>query len=50
MARIDPKTGEPITDDPDQESELDRGARQKGDPGLEGASETGGGNLSEKKE
>jgi hypothetical protein len=49
MARIDPKTDEPITDDPDQESEFDRGGRKEGDPGLKGASSTGGGNVSEKK-
>ena len=49
MARIDPKTGEPITDAPDQESDLDRGAKLEGDPALKGASETGGANVSEKK-
>lgn len=49
MARIDPKTGEPITDAPEQASDADRGGKQEGDPALKGASSTGGRNPSEKK-
>ena len=48
MARIDPKTGEPMTDAPEQASDADRGAKREGDPALKGASSTGGHNPSEK--
>ena len=50
MAKIDPKTGEPLTDDPDQASDSLRGAKKEGDPALKGASETGGANIAEEKE
>ncbi|MGH9280372.1 MAG: hypothetical protein ACRD12_20015 [Acidimicrobiales bacterium] len=50
MPKVDPKTGEPISDDPDQASDDLRGGKQAGDPGLKGASETGGANAAERKE
>jgi hypothetical protein len=50
MPKIDPDSGEPLTDEPEQESDSLRGGKVEGDPGLEGASETGGANIAEEKE
>ena len=50
MAKIDPKTGAPLTDDPAQDNDNLRGGKVEGDPALEGASETGGSNVAEKKQ
>ena len=44
------KSGEPLTDDPEQENDSLRGAKVEGDPALKGASETGGANIAEEKE
>ena len=48
MPKVDPTTGEPISDEPDQASDDLRGGKVEGDPALEGASETGGGNVAER--
>ncbi len=50
MPKVDPSSGEPVSDDPDQASDDLRGGKQIGDPGLEGTSETGGANVSEEKQ
>jgi hypothetical protein len=50
MPKVDPRTGEPISDAPEQESDELRGGKLPGDPGLKGASETGGANAAERKE
>ena len=50
MPKVDPQSGEPVSDDPDQASDDLRGGKVEGDPALEGASETGGGNVAEGKQ
>ena len=50
MPKIDPKTGEPLSDDPEQADDSLRGSKVEGDPALKGASETGGANIAEEKE
>lgn len=45
MAKIDPETGEPMNDDPDQDSDEVRGAKVEPDPALDDAKQTGGGPL-----
>lgn len=40
MPKVDPTTGEPMSDDPDGPDAL-RGGKERGDPALEGATETG---------
>ena len=50
MPKVDPKSGEPLSDDPMQEDDSLRGSKVAGDPALKGASETGGANIAEKKE
>ncbi|MFN2505931.1 MAG: hypothetical protein ABR540_17195 [Acidimicrobiales bacterium] len=50
MPKVNPETGEPMSDDPDQASDDLRGGKREGDPALDGASETGGSNLAEDKE
>lgn len=50
MPKVDPNTGQPMSDAPDQESDELRGGKLPGDPGNAGASETGGANASENKE
>ena len=50
MPKVDPQTGEPMSDDPEQPSDELRGGMVEGDPGLKGASETGGANIAEEKE
>ena len=47
MPKVDPNTGEPQSDEPDQASDDLRGGKVKGDPALQGASETGGSNVAE---
>ncbi len=47
MPKVDPQTGEPMPDEPSQDEET-RGGRVEGDPGLGGASETGGSNVAER--
>ncbi len=47
MPKVDPSSGEPVSDDPDQAGDEARGGKYEGDPALEGASETGGGNVAE---
>ncbi|MEW6155390.1 MAG: hypothetical protein AB1673_15600 [Actinomycetota bacterium] len=49
MPKVNPKTGEPMTDDPEEQNSDLRGGRKEGDPSLKGASSTGGGNITEKK-
>jgi hypothetical protein len=49
MPKVDPTTGEPELDDPEGSDDT-RGGKKPGDPALKGASETGGGNVSENKE
>ena len=41
MPKVDPETNQPLSDDPEGPEEL-RGGMEAGDPGLEGATETGG--------
>jgi len=41
MPKVDPETHEPVSDDPDGPLD-ERGGKQAGDPGMEGATETGG--------
>lgn len=50
MPKVDPNTGQPLTDHPDQADDDLRGSKQAGDPALKGASETGGANIAEKKQ
>ena len=50
MPKVDPNTGEPQSDNPDRASDELRGAKEKGDPALKGASATGGANAAENKE
>ena len=50
MPKVDPQTGEPLSDDPAQADDDLRGSKVEGDPGLKGASETGGANIAEEKE
>ena len=50
MPKVDPQTGEPLPDDPDQADDELRGGKVEGDPGLQGASETGGGNVAERQQ
>ena len=50
MPKVDPTTGEPESDHPDQASDDLRGGKVEGDPALEGASETGGSNVAEESE
>ncbi len=50
MPKVDPQSGEPLSDEPEQGSDDLRGGKVEGDPALEGASETGGGNIAEDKE
>lgn len=45
MPKINPETGEPMSDDPEQEEDELRGAKVKDDPALDDAKETGGGPL-----
>ena len=40
MPKVDPETGEPMSDAP-EESDALRGGKERGDPALEGATETG---------
>jgi hypothetical protein len=40
MPKVDPTTGEPMSDAPEGDDET-RGGMERGDPGLEGATETG---------
>ena len=49
MPKVDPQTGEPMPDAPGQDDDT-RGGKVEGDPALEGASETGGGNVAERKQ
>lgn len=41
MPKIDPETGQPMSDAPEG-PDATRGGMERGDPGLEGATETGG--------
>jgi hypothetical protein len=41
MPKVDPETGQPISDAPDGPLDT-RGGMERGDPGLAGATETGG--------
>ena len=41
MPKVDPATGEPVSDNPDGPDEL-AGGKKVGDPALAGATETGG--------
>ena len=50
MPKVDEQSGEPLSDDPNQADDDLRGAMVEGDPGLKGASETGGHNLAEETE
>ncbi len=50
MPKVDPQSGEPMSDEPEQESDALRGGKGKGDPALEGASQTGGANVAEEKQ
>lgn len=50
MPKVNPETGEPMSDDPDQADDDLRGGKVEGDPALKGASETGGGNVAEDSE
>ena len=50
MPKVDPETGEPMSDEPEQARDSARGGKVEGDPALKGASETGGGNVAEEKE
>jgi hypothetical protein len=47
MPKVDPQSGEPMPDAPDQD-DASRGGKVEGDPALEGASETGGDNVAER--
>ena len=50
MPKVDPESGEPLSDDPNQADPNLAGSKVEGDPGMEGASETGGANIAEEKE
>jgi hypothetical protein len=50
MPKVDPETGEPQSDAPDQQSDDLRGGKVEGDASLQGASETGGANVAEETE
>ena len=41
MPQVDPDTGEPMTDAPEVEDPEQRGGKQEGDPGMEGAKPEG---------
>lgn len=41
MPKVNPESGEPMSDAPEGSDET-RGGMERGDPGLEGATETGG--------
>ena len=41
MPKVDPESKEPVSDEPSA-SDDERGGKKEGDPGLKGASETGG--------
>ncbi len=41
MPKVNPETGEPMSDAPDGPTDL-AGGKERGDPGMEDASETGG--------
>jgi hypothetical protein len=41
MPKVDAETGEPMSDAPEG-ADATRGGMERGDPGLEGATETGG--------
>jgi hypothetical protein len=45
MPKVDPTTGEPMSDAPEESDEL-RGGKERGDPALEGATETGRSGIS----
>ncbi|MFP5328164.1 MAG: hypothetical protein ACLGHT_11865, partial [Acidimicrobiia bacterium] len=45
MPKVNPETGEPMSDDPDQQEDELRGGKVKEDPALDDAKETGGGPL-----
>jgi hypothetical protein len=47
MPKVDPDSGEPMSDAPEQESDDKRGSKVEGDPALTRASETGGANVAE---
>ena len=49
MPKVDDSTGQPMPDAPDQDDDT-RGGKVEGDPALEGASETGGSNVAERKQ
>ncbi len=49
MPKVDPQSGEPMPDAPEQD-DATRGGKVEGDPALEGASQTGGGNVAEPKQ
>jgi hypothetical protein len=40
MPKVDPETGEPMSDAPET-ADATRGGKERGDPALEGATETG---------
>ena len=42
MPKVDPKTGEPVSDEPEQADDSTRGGKRPGDPDLDNATETGG--------
>jgi len=42
MPKVDPDTGQPITDDPKVADPDQRGGKREGDPGMEGAKPQGG--------
>ena len=42
MPKVDPDSGQPMTDDPMAEDPDQRGGREEGDEGMEGAKSTGG--------
>ena len=41
MPKVDPETGEPMSDAPEESAEV-RGGKEEGDPALADATETGG--------
>jgi hypothetical protein len=44
MPKVNPETGEPMSDAPERSPDL-AGGKQAGDPGMEGASSTGGASV-----
>lgn len=42
MPVVDPRTHQPLSDDPEQEDRELAGGKREGDPGLEGATPWGG--------